>query len=834
MSNPSKAPREGITTLGNAVPDCHFLYMSEAPKEGQKLSDWQKELKAAKAVETSVALLAELDMVVEEPFTIPIDYTVDKQARNQEGPFYAMAKRGGVSTRPRTGVARDLVQKIYDLVPEPERPDVEAKMRTIALADAGTEFTLGRLQQYYPRRGSTVAEPITRKEAALAWEQELGLLLTDPTHTSVYVGEDELRTLPFSRVGEADSVRVNLKAGNGFPVMGKGDDPEAQKLYLGLAQQVRTELEAAYVRDPDYGVRDWLRKAERDRPWLVVLQGKCKADYYTGVKVRAKGMRFYNVLGRQMSLNMQSMFQVVENLAQSVLESDIACSVSGASFTKGGAARMVAEMSRRLHATGSCHVRMGDDSWVCILEETNDGTLLHMCALDCSAFDLTQHNEATYHIHARLKEIASLVDPVIAALQYEYFRERVVVTVRRDVRRWKHGGASGLPGQSKVNGAIMGTVIERVLRVVDAKLLRGDPVLPITEDRLNAIIALVGQRLGLTIRVEQYACENVSNPRFAGREIEAALRSNRFLFMGYNFYANSDLRVSVFADMPRALSRMRYPNLTYVADREDLEALEAARLASVLGSMGMPPPEWLPAFQAGVTQGIALLQRVLSNPKMVERTEARVMEVLYLTAAAEQTVPPPSTYEGLLRVLSGGFAAIWATGPTPEELASDNEAANGRLRDVRAWRFDASVKTLVVSRESMRLATLRVPSRAPTEKTAGRNPNTKVFGPAKAPRPKFFELRRVAPNAVSQMYSYAEGGDDALLTMAVEDAFEYMSAHSVDERSTWGSEADSEESDRSVYASAPYRDEDRYLDDDAVEEFLDVLRWGPGGATGGS
>lgn len=815
------------------MPDCHFEFVFEKPAEGQKQNAWALRCKEAKQIGVNVEMLADLDMPVAEPFVIPLQYTVDKQAHLQDGPFYAMAKRGGVSTRPRTAVARVLLQKVYDLVPAPEKPDVTEKMRTVALVDAGTEFTVGRLKKYYPRRGSIVKEPITRLEAARAWETELGRVLTDPMHF-VYLEPAELQPKEFSSVDGSNAVRVNLQAGNGFPVMGKGDDPEAQALYLGLATTVRAELVDAYVGDPEHGVRRWLRRAEQERPWLVSLQGKCKADYYTGQKVWDKELRFYNVLGRQMALNIQTMFQVVEELSQSVLDGGETCSVSGASFTHGGADRMVREMNSRVKEDGSSHVRMGDDSWLVMLEDSDRGEILHMCALDCSAFDLTQHAELTYHVHQRLREIASQIDPVAATLQYEYFRERQVVTVRRDVRKWKHGGASGLPGQSKVNGAIMGVCIDRVLRMVDAKLIKGK--VAITEERLNSIIQLVGSRMGLSIRVEQYCSARVGDPGWGGFYMHEALRQHSFLFMGYRFATRANRRVEVWADMPRSLSRMRYPSLLYIADKRDMEALEAARLASVITSWGLPPAEWQDAFEAAVKSSRELIEAVLRDPLMLERNDKRVLEVAAVSAVSEDVVPPPSSYEGLLRMLNGGFLRVWGSGP-PEGAGLEEDMPRKLPGHVSRWSEVAlAITPLTISREALDRAKIPVPSRKPTDKTAGRNPNTKVFGPPTAPRPRYFEARRVAPNRNSQLYSYDVSGRESYVEMEADLAYDALSVASRDDKSAWGSELDAESyeregtRDREIWANAPFDYENRYLDGDEEEQYLDSLRWQDPGA----
>lgn len=803
MSNPSRAPREFVDgKFTERMPDCHFPFMYAEPaterEKRLKKNAWELVMNDAKNLDLLVPQLSVLDMEVREPFVIPREHTVDPTAFQSSKPFFALAKKGRIATRPRTDHARDVCNVAYPLLPEGWRNLVREKALDLALVDGGAEFTLGRLLKAYPAKGSRISQPITRAEARVAWREEVGSLLTDPTEFLTYTTEDERRPYPmFTDEVGGRAVRVNLKANNGFPVLGKGDNAEAREKYLALAVSVRGELEAAYAKDPIGGVWQWLRTAEKERPWLVALQGKAKADYYSAEKTEKKMLRFYNAMGRQIMLNIQSATQVVEDLAQSILDHPGNRSSSGVALNRGGAAKLVEALEDQLAFDERGHTRMGDDSWVVIQLA---GFLLEF-ALDCSNFDLTQHAELTEEVHREGREIDSRVDPVAAQLLYAYRRQRLVVAMLRLAYQFSHGGPSGLPGQSKVNGVIMGVAIARATDEIERRVNvdGADP----TAELVAAVLAGVGRGMGITIKLEQYRLTPLTSTAAEENPIKHALSKAPFLYLGYYFY-NEDGVVAVHADMPRSLAQMRYPTLKWMKTSDETRTMEVARLASTVLSWGRPTADLLPAFDAIKFELLKRLTAEITVNGDYEDTRLRWAVQAGAAAGDEETLGQTlGSLSGIKRALERTWDELWL-----EDGSSSADEEEGTI-----------VRTTPVERIDLRTKT-KPASRQPTNKTAGRNPNTKVFAPALPPRNP---MARVHENAGWTR------GRVAGFTTPDDDLAEAADRYAQEQLELEAEAAKLKELNEQYGDIYPSEDEDeRYgvlLDSEQAEQYLDEDRW---------
>lgn len=694
-------------------PDCHFPFVYAEPPPGQEQNEWQKGLKAGKHLELLVGKLRTLDVTTAQPFIIPKEYTVSKEAYATPKPFRAMAKKGNPTFRARTRIAKEVVQAAYTLLPEDVKKVAWERAQDLALVDAGAEATLGRLLQYYPKRGPVHLVPVTRAEAERAWREELGATLCDPEAMQLLREDEAIERLAFSGPEGSRRVHMNVRAGNGFPVHGTANDPEALKIVLGLADMVRGELEQAHSEDPIRGVELWMRQQERERPWLVALQGKAKGDYYKGEKVQNKMLRFYNNLGRQMSLNIQTGSQVLEEIAQSVLSDPVNNhSASGVALNHGGAGALVQALSTQLAQHNKAHVRMGDDSWVQMLLQGDDDVLL-MFALDCSSFDLTQHNRVTQEIHGVLRKIFARVEPIAAALLHTYQRSRLVVVMLTLAYHLTHGGPSGLPLQSKVNGALMGVAIARVTSKLEA-LQDGGYV--IDEEVVGEVVKEAGDELGLTVKLEQ--CSFTRIPP-ATNPLEYALARQPFLFIGYNFYYEHRV-LSVYADLPRTLAQMRYPTLTWEPDKGRHDVMEVARAASTMLAWGRPTGELQPAFDAARALCLSKLDALLAAGGDVDADKLRWAVFVSPFLDEEEAEEQRASLKGLRGALARHWDTMWL---------EDGSVSSAEPE------LEVETPPAVVPTEADSAAgRLAPPTRKPTDKTAGRNPNTKVFAPAKPPR----------------------------------------------------------------------------------------------------
>jgi len=623
MSNPARAPVVR-TSLQQALAIAPEAYLP---------AGYDKEGKRLKPLEAVLEMLAELDMEPMPAFVVPREYTVETRVLNSARDVLAMAPKGVVAPRKRTKEAQRIANAVYMSLPTTGyvgREEVGTRMAGTVLVDGGAENALGRLRLAYPKKGvKAPPEPVTAEEAAAA-AYHSGLVLEGLPAEALkpYV------LVPL--VVEDEGVKVNLKSNNGFPVGGTYGEPAARNLCDRLAARMRQDLSGV-------NVYDTVREMERHRPYMVFLQGKCKADYYKFDKIVEARMRFYNVLPRHVLLNMQVATQVLEHNSRHILLDPGVRTAIGITLTRGGAEQLVSRLDEQLMETGQAYVHQGDDSFVALRE----GGDIVLFALDCSNFDLTQHGDVTLEIHKHVRDRLRPIDQVAADLWYAYARERVVVVSHTVARRFKHAGPSGMPLQSKVNDMIMDVALMRTM-----ERLRGRRL---TEDTVAAVLAAVARGMGLSVRLEQFA-------RVQARGLREALESVPFLFIGYYFYAREG-RVRVHADIPRMMAQLPYPSLKWMKTDQEVEIMEAMRLGSIYMNLGEPTPELEKAYDAFRVGAEGLIKKALADygDKTSERLRWAVQENPF-GAAVEPSL------SGLLRAVTKPLTLLW--GPPDLRLAT--------------------------------------------------------------------------------------------------------------------------------------------------------------------
>lgn len=611
--------------------------------------------RGTKSLESMQAVLDKLDMDPALSFAVPLESTVSPYYLGKSGRLARAADGGkGFDKRVRSKLAYSLAQEVWKCLPSEDRVSVRYKVERTISVSGNPEHTLGRLLQYYPLRGAQMpTKPPTQLEVDMAM-RSCGLTVFSERQqlTTLRLAEEELELPGF------DVVKVNPKASNGLPVMGRWCDPEARAKVLGLANKLASVIEAAHQKDAKGGVTSLVRTWHRTNPEQVAVLGKCKEDYYPIDKVLAQRLRFYNVFPRHLMLLMQQATQVLEAHARNafthreLLETlPSSCrtliatenhSAQGTYLNKGGAARLVAALDRQLdeHAeaaarraekfpgcpptpTAVAYLHAGDDSWVAV----RDGESIICFALDCSSFDLTQHSAVTAPVHLALrKEMEKLArhpslysdnlsGGAAAALWYSFMRERLTVVAGTLVRVMKHGGPSGAPLQSKVNDLLMEILLRRLGAVLALRPV-GWSNEPSAEASVNDAIMKEGKRLGFVVRVEQYR-------KVSGRTVQEFLRHEEFTFLGYNFHNRQEpLEVGVrdgapllhvpgvvaYVDLPRNLAQLPYPNIKWTRHAGELRMTEAMRLGSIASNLGVPPARLDAAFEAYRREAYLLLR----------------------------------------------------------------------------------------------------------------------------------------------------------------------------------------------------------------------------------
>lgn len=667
-----------------------------------------------KTLEKSQEILLKLDMDPAPAIIIPKELTIAPEVFHRSGPYLAHADNGGLTLRVRSKFAKAVVNQAYGELPTVgpiTKEVVGVAMADKFLADCGTRGTLGRLEAAYPRAGGRApARPVTPAEANAAVGR-CGLLMFGKMDAA-------LRPYPLvAKAGDPFAVKVNPKSDNGFPVMGKWSDPGAAEKAMGLAKTLNEEVERVYRASGFDGVVAWVRSKESSHPHLMAFKGKAKADYYSGAKVEALKLRFYNALPRQIMLIMQTATQALEANATHILNSDSRSAI-GVTLTHGGADELVTELDRQLRSDGYAYTHVGDDSWVVL--KRADGRLMWL-ALDCSNFDLTQHGSVTAAVHRALAAELERIRPAAAAVWYALARERLVVTTGTLVRRWKHAGPSGMPLQSKVNDLLMDVLINRSLHDLTGVT---------TEAEADAVLQKVGADMGFVVRVEQYYASQAAGVR-------EMLVDRPFLFIGYYFH-NLGGDVLVHADLPRTFAQVPYPALKWTRAGNETWATEAMRLGSIALTMGIGTAAVQPAIDAFRRGAKALLEKVIADGKATVDTE-RLRWAVQENPWGPQVQP---SLEGLMRALERDPLQLWKYGePELPGLSTLIPLSWADQVDVDEQTKASEEGSNVNRPAAAPVKGVPIPPRAvPTHPVSlrndGRPPPTAVWGPDKKPTPR--------------------------------------------------------------------------------------------------
>lgn len=682
---------------------------------------YEERRKTSKQLPYVLASVVGLDMEMRPSFLLPTtgdEKTLNVQDHSRRKAF-AMANKGAVTCRIRSGHAMTVLKDVFSKLPEDpvqkyafaRRSDVRKAMEAKVSVDGGTENCSGRLAKAYPKAGSSIEYPPGREEVRQALLR-CGINLKG-LHPSV------LTRIPFTQIGDERAVKVNAKADCGFPVNVKWEHDGAAEAVLKLANRLYSDFKEAYKQDPVRGVWHLLRRLEETHPWLVACKGKCKADAYSQEKVEEFMLRFYNALPKQIMLIMQSVTQVLEEQSLNILQYSDGRSMSGVSLVRDGPERLADAFERQLREAKRAYTHMGDDTKIAVA--TPAGVVLF--SLDCSNFDITQHAETTAEIHAQIRDELSVVDPVAAQVWHAMARERLVVTYTNVVMKWKHGGPSGMPLQSKVNDVLMEVLVSRILRDEDTVWHEKDSV--------ERTVRRYGREMGLSVRLEDYELA------YGTSTYREALEKKSFLFVGYRFFSEEG-KVMVCADVPRALAQFPFPALKWEKTKEELLVTEAIRIGSIALNLGNPPKPLQEAFASFRAHAETLLLEAISK-----YGDVKDERMLWAVQNNPLAYDPKPSLSGMLRAVKN-WSFLWETTEMPnasstfllppsmswadqveEQEREDVEATGGRVVRRRA---------AVAYLKQARLSQRGIPTHPVTQRNAGRPPPTAVWGPDKPPK----------------------------------------------------------------------------------------------------
>lgn len=703
MSNPARTPRVPSYAQFSLNRFNTDSYLSDAKEVAERC-------RQNKRLEVAQLILKPLAMDLHPTVYIPGHMTTDKNLRENGGGL-ARAANGGLTFRVRSAQGKEMANAGFAHLPE-EGPHsqevVRRRMQDTILVDVGAHGALGRLAAAYPKRSDPPPpEPITHAEAARAL-----------IHSGYTGGRGRVpNALVLNGINaDGEQIGVNPNSDNGFPVLGKWSDPDAADAAMALALGIRAELEAGEITP-----WEWLRKMEACNPELVACRGKAKADYYPTAKVREMRMRFYNAFPRQVALIMQQSTQPFERNCESIVESADSRTGSGLTLVRGGAADLVRCLDRQLEESGYAYVHVGDDSWVAV----KLGGKVVMFALDCSNFDLTQHNTVTEEVHKAIRDELVKIDRVSGELWYAYARERLTVVSTTLARKVWHAGPSGMPLQSKVNDMLMDVMICRLLERITAYDVDN-------ESMMDKRVQEVGKAMGFAVRLEQFVAVPAAS-------IAEALEQTSFLFVGYYFHAQGG-QVMVHCDVARTMAQLPFPTLKWNKDKDAALSTEAMRLGSIAQGLGMPTPPLARAFEEMRQYAVHLVERAIQQGGDVTEEKLR-------WAVSENPMGPTvePSLRGLLKVLQRDPAVLWL-GELVGESTLVNWADEVDAEDIRTLQTGE----LGTGRRLVRPAPLRhrpVPTHPATVRNDGRPPPTAVWGPPKPKRTLALEHLKAARDA---------------------------------------------------------------------------------------
>lgn len=706
MSNPARPPTHPLTLKQSELAEAGLSSAYFTPTD-----DFTAYVRTMYDPKMVLMRIRDLDFELARSIIIPKEVTCDARVLdNIKTPStLAISNKKGLSLRKRSVLGLEMGNVMYSHLPQaPHRvvgftqEEVHARTALVVSAGGGTEHTMGRIQAAYPRKGFTPSRPISQFEAGHALGA-CGLRLDRhnvPQRYPMFASES----------GEDQQmVYANNKADNGLPVGMKWGDLPAQQMVLRIAQGIYIELESAYRVDPVKGVWNWVRGAEAGSPHLVAFMGKAKEDSYKLSRVEARQLRFYNVVPRQILLIMQMATQPFEAQSRSLFKEGN--SGQGISFMYGGAEDFVSELERRVEAHGYAYVHVGDDSLVVV--QVKGAYVLF--SLDASNFDLTQHGATTKAVHEVLRDELMLINPISAQLWYALARERLVVTFNAVTLKWKHGGASGLAMQSKVNDMLMEVMLHR--------MMTSTPPAWTHRDSVEALASMVGKAMGFAVRLEDHYVVPAASLR-------QALSIQPYLFIGYYIHVRDGMGMASF-DVPRTLARIAYPNLGYEKDKRAFEVTEAIRLGSMTMNFGIPPAYLDAAFGAARQYAVELVARVLQ--KHGEVVDERLAWAVRDNPVASFTA---NSLSGLLAAMQRNPRDLWLKARTvgePEPLTNwadivDEDFASFGLVE----RLPPPAGRLP---PAMRVRVDKPPTHPATTANVGRNPPTVRWAPDRPPRP---------------------------------------------------------------------------------------------------
>ncbi len=557
--------------------------------------------------------------VMRGPVPIPRELTNDPHYGTGPTDRFGTAQSKPVSVGVRTSYGQESMGAAYSKLPkegfEPfTQAYVREKIESKVYASGGVETSYERIRKFLRRQKEHV-------NLDLPTSAEVEIALASCGFGPEAMENAVAKNLDF---GSENVVRANVHSSNGFPVRGTLADVVSAQQVFQLTQMIAEEFRTRQIvplngRPIQFNtVAQWYQVNLDIRPWLLLVEGKVKGDFYSKSKVEESLLRFYNVFPRQLMLYMQQATQGAEDAALNCLSPRVSDNyvhtAKGVTFVKGGADDMVSVMDQELREKGMAWVHAGDDTFAAI----SDGSTALLFSIDATSFDLTQHSAVMRPIVDRMVELLRPLHADAAELWGQMQMKRLVAMGKSLVVEMTHGGPSGSPLQSVKNDVLMEIVMMRLYDKLGALMRElGKETFVPDATVLDRCIQEVGKGLDLQLRLEDCAQVKRTDASWKGSSssffgIREALMERPFLFLGYYLHGNPQTgKIYPYIDIARSLAQRPFKGLKWHKSHQALQVAEAMRLGSMMMGCGIPPESLKEAHEAQRTHAVKLLKDTL-------------------------------------------------------------------------------------------------------------------------------------------------------------------------------------------------------------------------------
>lgn len=585
MSNPTIGKMEEIRP-GTPFHNIPLCYVSP-----EQVDAWRGRALALKDIEALKKAFKDLDATVARTVFHGAD-SFDPQAQEKIAKgkdAYVVARLGapelGGRTRTRANAYKALAAGFPAGVLERHRANMLGQLK----AGGGVNNGFGRLRAAYPKRGADWSHivPPTDEESATA--------VTRCGWNMDSVAARDRVLLPYEKdpMSDGQAMRINMNSTIGSPFFVVPNKvPGALPVVMEWVHSFDATMREVYAEDKEFGVSDWVsQNLMGSGAKFFTNFMRCKNDYYQAPKIDAEMMRLYNVAAALPSFVVRRLIQSCELHSKNYLNMKSSRTAQRTGMARANTVKLINHVAGQVAASlkrsggkvGFGYSHSGDDSILVIFANNK----WYTASTDYSNYDLTQLDQVKTPIVTALADQLRKFDAPGAQLFQCLHRNPAVVVGGPVTLRMKHGGLSGLPGQSEINDGINDVAYQRM----EQKFLAAEPE-EICEEFIRHVVESETHKLGLVARLDDYSESEAPS-------LEMHLEEHPLLYLGYFITStmvgsgeNKTREIAPIMNPDRMLPRLLFKSHSAPA-QDPTEVLALAGLSLGLGSVSFSNKSWL-------------------------------------------------------------------------------------------------------------------------------------------------------------------------------------------------------------------------------------------------